>query len=201
MPDWYEAPSLARFKTALNTRWPGRDHSSDGSIGDRAHATRTSDHNPDTSTGVVRARDTDKDGVHVPTVLAALFLHPAVRYVIFNSKIYHVDSRFRPKEYTGKNKHTGHIHASIQRTKAAENSKAGWAPIDAAFRWPELKLGARGTAVKQLQAYLNGHGYALTIDGVFGEGTRSSVLAFQRAKKIKVDGVVGPQTSTALRTR
>lgn len=194
------APNLARLRTSINTRWPGRDHSSDGWIGDQAHQARTSDHNPD-GTGVVRALDIDKDGVHVPTVLAALMLHPSIRYVIHNRRIYHVDKKFRPARYTGTNPHTGHIHGSNQHSKTADNSKAGWAPVDSAFRWPLLKQGAKGTAVRQLQAYLNGHGASLALDSDFGPATLSAVLAFQRAKQIDVDGVVGSQTSTALRTR
>lgn len=197
----YLAPSLARARTAINTRWPGRDKASDGWIGDKAHQSRTSDHNPAAS-GVVRALDIDKDGVHIPTVLAAFLLHPATRYVIHNKRIYHRDDRFKPKKYTGSNDHSGHAHESIEHTKAAENSKAAWAPISSAFTWPELKQGSKGTAVRQLQAYLNGHGASLALDGDFGPGTRSAVLAFQRKyTPSDVDGVVGPKTVLALRTK
>lgn len=201
MPSWYEAPSLGRLKVAVDTRWPGRDHSSDGSLGDADHQTRKSDHNPDPKTGVVRARDLDKDGLHVPTVLAAGLLHPSIRYVIHDRRIFHIDHLFKPQKYTGDNPHTGWIHFSIEHTKAAEESKAHWAPIDAAFKWPELRLGMNSVPVRQLQAYLNGHGASVAVDGRFGAGTQAAVLAFQRAKALSVDGVVGPQTSGALRTR
>lgn len=201
MPSPYLAPSLARFRTSINTRWPGRDKSSDGWIGDAAHQSRTSDHNPAAS-GVVRALDIDKDGVHVPTVLAAALLHPTVRYVIHNRKIYHVDRRMKPASYTGSNPHTGHIHTSIQHTKAAEADKTDWRPVSSAFTWPLLKAGMEGTNVRQLQAYLNGHGYSLALDGDFGPATDSAVRAFQRRyTPDDVDGVVGPRTSLALRTR
>lgn len=201
MSEPYLAPSLARLRTSINTRWPGRDKSSDGWIGDRAHQARRSDHNPAAS-GVVRALDIDKDGVHIPTVLAAMFLHPAIRYVIHDRKIFHADNDFKPKRYTGSNPHTAHIHASEQHTKAAENSKVEWAPVSSAFVWPTLRRGMKGMAVKRLQAYLNGHGAALAIDGDFGAGTLSAVRAFQRRfTPDDVDGVVGPRTTTALRTR
>lgn len=201
MPSPYLAPSLARARTAINLRWPGRDKTSDGWIGDSAHAARTSDHNPDSS-GVVRALDVDKDRLHVPTVLAAFLTHPAVRYVIHNRKIYHVDSRFKPKAYTGSNPHTGHIHVSIEHTRAAENDKSSWEPISHAFTWPELKSGARSRFVAELQGYLNGHGAALAIDGDFGAGTLAAVKAFQRRfTPGDVDGVVGPKTTLALRTK
>lgn len=202
MPSPYLAPSLARARTAINTRWPGRDHSSDGWIGDAAHQSRTSDHNPDPPSMVVRAIDIDKDRLHVPTVLAAFMLHPEVRYVIHNKRIYHVDSKMKPVRYTGSNDHAGHIHCSIEHTKQAENSRVGWAPIDAAFVWPVMKSGSKGTPVKQLQAYLNGHGAALGLDGDFGPATDSAVRVFQRKHTPDdVDGVVGPRTALALRTR
>lgn len=202
MPSPYLAPSLARFRTSINTRWPNRDKGSDGWIGDAAHQARTSDHNPDPRTGVVRALDIDKDGVHPPTVLAAAMLHPGVRYVIHNRRIYHVDKAFKPAVYTGSNPHTGHVHTSIQHTKAAEVDKTDWRPVSAAFQWPTLKLGMESVAVRQLQAYLNGHGASLALDGSFGDGTRAAVLAFQRRYTPQdVDGVVGPKTTLALRTR
>lgn len=202
MPSPYLAPSLARFRTSINTRWPNRDKSTDGWIGDAAHASRTSDHNPDPVTGVVRAIDIDKDGIHVPTVLAAAFLHPAVRYVIHNRKIYHVDKKFKPAVYTGANDHTAHIHTSIQHTKAAEADKTDWRPVSGAFTWPLLSAGMEGTNVRQLQAYLNGHGYSLALDAQFGPATDSAVRAFQRRyTPDDVDGVVGPRTAQALRTR
>lgn len=197
----YLAPSLARLRTAINTRWPNRDHSTDGWIGDVAHQARSSDHNPDPKTGVVRAIDIDKDGIHVPSVLASAMVNSAVRYVIHNRRIYHVDNLFRPKAYTGSNDHTQHIHVSIEHTAAAEASKALWELVEHIPTWPELKQGAQSMAVRQLQALLNGHGASLVVDGRFGPGTRSAVLAFQKAKNIKVDGVAGPQTYTTLRTK
>lgn len=200
MPSPYEAPVLARLKQSLNTRWPSRDRSSDGWIGDLDHQARTSDHNPDDN-GVVHARDIDKDGLHVPTVLGSLLMHPSTRYVIFNKKIFHVDAKFKPAKYTGSNPHTRHLHVSIQHTNSARTSKDPWAFISAAPHWPLLKLGMREYLAMELQAYLNGHGGTLVIDGDFGPATDKAVRAFQKAKAIRVDGVVGPQTIQALRTR
>lgn len=201
MPSPYLAPSLARFRTSINTRWPGRDKSSDGWIGDRAHQARTSDHNPAAS-GVVRALDIDKDGVHIPTVLAAALIHPATRYVIHAARIMHVDSDFRPKKYTGSNLHYGHVHTSIQHTKYAEADKTDWLPVAGSWVWPYLKSGMDGKAVRQLQAYLVGHGHSLAIDGDFGPATDSAVRGFQRKfTPNDVDGVVGPRTVLALRTK
>ena len=43
---WIVAPSLDALLAQLNALAPGRSRASDGSIGDAAHAARTSNHNP-----------------------------------------------------------------------------------------------------------------------------------------------------------
>ena len=64
--------------------------------------------------------------------------------------------------------------------------------------WPVLvftvRLGDRNEAVKGAQSQLNRHGAALTVDGVFGSQTDAAVRNFQTAKRLTVDGVVGPVT-------
>lgn len=63
----------------------------------------------------------------------------------------------------------------------------------------DLTLGSRGSAVSQLQKDLTGLGfYTLSIDGSFGPKTYDSVENFQKAKGLKVDGLVGPITKSAL---
>ncbi|MCA8922203.1 MAG: peptidoglycan-binding protein, partial [Planctomycetes bacterium] len=59
---------------------------------------------------------------------------------------------------------------------------------------PTLERGARGAAVRQLQARLAELGYPLEVDGAFGPGTEAAVRAFQRDQRIQVDGQVGPET-------
>lgn len=61
-----------------------------------------------------------------------------------------------------------------------------------------LSIGDRGTEVLAVQKALNALGFALIIDGEFGRGTMAQVMAFQRAKGLTVDGVVGHKTSVAL---
>jgi hypothetical protein len=59
----------------------------------------------------------------------------------------------------------------------------------------------RGEDVKTLQKTLKAKGYNIgnsDVDGIFGEDTKKAVKAFQKSKKITVDGVVGKQTVTAL---
>lgn len=60
-----------------------------------------------------------------------------------------------------------------------------------------LKRGAKGEQVKTLQRLLLALGYDLEgygADGSFGGATERAVKAFQKAKKLTVDGSVGPAT-------
>lgn len=59
--------------------------------------------------------------------------------------------------------------------------------------------GSTGTQVAALQRLLNTQGYeAGTADGVFGPATKSAAQAFQQARGLTADGVVGRRTWTAL---
>lgn len=63
-----------------------------------------------------------------------------------------------------------------------------------------IKKGAKGASVKKLQTALNTHGAKpkLVIDGDFGPKTDEAVRNFQKDSKLKVDGIVGKNTSAAL---
>jgi hypothetical protein len=43
---WYLAPALTVGRAEVNRRWPKRDLTSDGTVGDEAHQATRSDHNP-----------------------------------------------------------------------------------------------------------------------------------------------------------
>jgi peptidoglycan hydrolase-like protein with peptidoglycan-binding domain len=64
--------------------------------------------------------------------------------------------------------------------------------------WPLLRQGDTGGEVFVLQYLLNGRGAAITVDGIFGVGTRSAVVAYQDSRGLTKDGVVGPNTWTSL---
>ena len=65
-----------------------------------------------------------------------------------------------------------------------------------------LRTGSTGSAVEQLQFWLNTLAQytssipSVTVDGVFGSGTAAAVRAFQRKYGLTVDGVVGRTTWT-----
>ncbi|WP_250258181.1 peptidoglycan-binding protein [Dermabacter sp. Marseille-Q3180] len=59
---------------------------------------------------------------------------------------------------------------------------------------PKLRPGSRGNAVKNLQSLLNKAGANIKVDGVFGRGTNTAVRNFQASAGVGVDGIVGPRT-------
>lgn len=62
--------------------------------------------------------------------------------------------------------------------------------------------GSTGDHIKRLQQFLNDPlGAKLTVDGIYGERTMWAVQAFQRAKGIDADGIVGPITLRFLTER
>jgi peptidoglycan hydrolase-like protein with peptidoglycan-binding domain len=60
---------------------------------------------------------------------------------------------------------------------------------------PILRLGSRGKAVREIQAFLKTQKlYNEASDGVYGRNIRSAVIAFQKSHNLKADGVVGAKT-------
>lgn len=176
MARWRVAKSLEVLLKEVNKRWPGRSKASDGSIGDAAHAARTSDHNPwvkdPDGTGVVRARDFTADGIdarwfaeHIRALgaLGDKRLQPT-GYVIFDRRIAGAgssSSRWKWRPYTGTNAHKKHAHVSATQTpgEAGFDSTATWGidgshallPTEASV----FDLGARGEGVGLIQAAMN----------------------------------------------
>lgn len=57
-----------------------------------------------------------------------------------------------------------------------------------------LKNGSKGDGVRQLQEMLNGQGYGLDVDGIYGRQTAGAVQDYQQKNGLQVDGIVGDQT-------
>ncbi|MFC6161262.1 peptidoglycan-binding domain-containing protein [Kribbella jiaozuonensis] len=64
--------------------------------------------------------------------------------------------------------------------------------------FPTQSSGNRGADVQAIQFLLQYAGQAVDADGVFGATTVTAAKAFQTAKGLGVDGIVGPQTWGAL---
>lgn len=83
-------------------------------------------------------------------------------------------------------------------------SETTTSPTSAATATPSptsssLKVGSEGDRVVQLQKRLAQLGYySGKADGKFGAGTESALKAFQKANKLKADGVAGNQTINVL---
>jgi hypothetical protein len=121
---WRIAESLEVLRKQFNDRYPNRSKLSDGGIGDAAHASRSSDHNPwyqKGGMGVVTARDFTHDpanGMDIDRLTDELAASrdPRIKYIIANGLI--LDSRpgnnpWRWMPYHGVNKHTKHFHLSV----------------------------------------------------------------------------------------
>lgn len=127
---WRLAQSLDTLRTQIDQAWPGREKTSDGTIGDTAHQGRVSDHNPD-SLGVVRAFDVTDDptaGADMQAIAETLRLSqdPRIKYVIWNARMYssYPTSTADPwtwRTYSGSNLHLRHMHVSVVADSRADD--------------------------------------------------------------------------------
>ena len=70
-----------------------------------------------------------------------------------------------------------------------------------ALNWPVLQQGQQAPGplavepIRSLQYLLRHHGHSnVVVDGIFGPVTAAAVRAFQQARGLVVDGIVGNQT-------
>lgn len=136
---WRVAKALLALREQVNAMAPNRRKKSDGTIGDAAHATRDSDHNPwvrDAGAGVVTAMDITHDppgGCDAGALADALLASrdPRIKYVIFNRRIAsHLQkgaaAPFAWRPYGGSNPHTRHVHISVRDVKTAYDAAGPW---------------------------------------------------------------------------
>ncbi|KGK88146.1 hydrolase [Desulfosporosinus sp. HMP52] len=63
-----------------------------------------------------------------------------------------------------------------------------------------FQVGSTGSEIRMLQSDLQALNYDVgSVDGIFGNNTKTAVQAFQRDRNLLVDGIVGPQTLEALK--
>lgn len=98
----------------------------------------------------------------------------------------------------------GNTKAAVIKFQKAKNLTADgivgvntWTAIRNAL--PEISKGYSGNCVRALQIILNTYGYNCgTVDGVFGNNTKSAVIKFQDKKNLVEDGIVGKLTWTMI---
>jgi hypothetical protein len=143
MSDWTLTRGLQNLRAQVDAAFPGRDRTSDGTIGDAAHKTRTSGHNPDDTPGSRPAWDGDPDDLpearawdmdsdlgdpdvsaqdlvdHIRRLPA---LATVIRYMIYNRTMYHQRDDFAPTDYTGPSAHTEHVHFEGAWSQSADDN-------------------------------------------------------------------------------
>lgn len=137
---WRVAESLRVLLGQVNAAYPGRSRVSDGTVGDRTHQGRASDHNPhitDGPYGVVTALDITHDpagGCDAGQIVRALYdsRDPRVKYIIWDRRIANSTPVGRAparawRIYTGSNPHTRHCHISVRAQKAHYDDPRSWA--------------------------------------------------------------------------
>ena len=125
MANWRLANSLTKLRNEINLAYPNRSKASDGTIGDSAHSSRTSQHNPNPA-GVVTAMDITHDpahGVDGQTLANQLIKDSRTWYVIFNRRIWQAG---KWSIYKGTNPHDKHVHISVKQTPAYYDNANNW---------------------------------------------------------------------------
>lgn len=142
---WTLAPSAQALLKQVNARWPGRDRTSDGMLGNAAHAASKSDHNPDPRfSNRVHAIDVDEDlqgrtgdyphfntGRGCDPLFRFLLdrcrsgKEKRISYLIYEGRIYSRTYGWTEKSYSGVNAHDHHLHVSFRKDLAGDTSSWG----------------------------------------------------------------------------
>jgi hypothetical protein len=222
MAEWRLAKSLDVLRDEIESKYPG---TTIWSIGDQAHQSGYSDHNP-TSKGVVCAIDVRGNaGLSLPAFVKHLITnpHPNLRYVIHARKIYERKNGFAAREYNGSNAHAEHAHVSVGngpdgRSTSGYDNTSTWGIADIGEhsepvkpskpstetshklgdKMPTLQRGSKGTDVRRLQALLVANGYKVSIDGIFGSQTEKVLKSYQAKHARPADAIAGKVTWNAL---
>lgn len=192
---WRLAKSLEVLRSQVNDAYPKRSKASDGTIGDAAHASRSSDHNPwvkDGNTGIVTGMDLTHDpsnGLNSEALAEALRASKdgRIKYVISNGKIFsgtgQKQTAWKWRKYTGSNKHNKHVHISVKSDKRSYDLTLPWdlgatAPANDAAPEPTVPAGG-DPQFYLLQTRLKALGYPPgRLDGLWGGNTAGAVAGF-----------------------
>jgi hypothetical protein len=212
MATWRVARSLDALLAQLNALAPRRSKASDGSIGDAAHATRDSDHNPHyilNGQPLVTARDFTHDpagGLDGQWLADTLVRSrdSRIKYIIWNHRI--IDSRagnhpWQWMPYSGINAHEHHVHVSVMANPSCDDPRrwnlGGNAPAPTS-KHATIQKGSTGPDVELVQRFLGVVGPGDPGYGTFGNLTQAAVIRYQKMRGLTPDGVVGNRTWQAI---
>lgn len=147
MASWTLVPCLVALREEFNALSPKRDKTSDGAIGDTAHSSSSSDHNPD-ETGTTPTEDADSinevhaidvdntgpwpDGVTMERCVQEIVSRHRsgadnrLQNVIYNRRIWSRSWGWTQSAYNGANPHDHHAHFSSRYSTAQENDVSPW---------------------------------------------------------------------------
>lgn len=207
---WRLARSLIELEKQVDTAYPKRKRTSDGSIGDAAHEARTSDHNawikdPDGS-WIVTAIDLTHDpanGLDAYKFADMLLRNrdPRIKYVISNRRIGAGAEGPQPwqwRPYNGANAHDKHTHVSVEDQKAKYDSPVAWkldslvaapAPAKPKLFHPVISLGMTSRDVAYIHERLGMKPYLF-----FGNSSMKALQEYQYARGITPTGIVDSAT-------
>lgn len=210
MANWILAPCLVSLRHEFDRLAPYREKTSDGSIGDLAHADQPSDHNPD-ETGYTPFKDTDRiNEVHALDVDRSLKSEKytmlwcvntianrhekgqdnRLQNIIYNRQIASRSWGWTWRPYTGLSPHAEHAHFSARYLTEQENDTRGWGmyPLpNIEKKWNTISLD--GFTVPEIhygQADKDFTGY-------------NDIGRIQRVLEIADDGYFGPKTLARLK--
>ncbi len=169
---WTLVPSLVKLREEFNLLAPLRDRTSDGAIGDQAHASGASDHNPD-ETGNTPYSDADRiNEVHAIDIDADLRigsgwdmtrcvktivlrhrtgLDNRLQNVIWNRTIWSDSWGWTARAYYGANPHDKHSHFSVRYTNYAESNTKPWGLIEEFRREQEEDMPSAAEVVDEME--------------------------------------------------
>ncbi|WP_080127741.1 MULTISPECIES: hypothetical protein [unclassified Actinoplanes] len=176
------------LRSEFNRLSPRRDKDSDGWIGDAAHSSRVSDHNPDRA-GRVLALDIDSTGPWPQPfgdLVETLRGDSRLEYIIWNRRIASRARGWTWRAYAGSaDPHTGHAHFSARHDHAGNNSTAPW-PLEDVVTPDDIEKIANAVYLKlkpQLDQAVSawddtfGRGDAATTAGLILVETRNNTRA------------------------
>jgi hypothetical protein len=214
---WFLNRALTAMRAEVNARYPNRDKTSDGTIGDVAHQAGVSDHNPDPD-GSVDAWDMDVDLRSGGDTAAVEFLkqrfqaHPAALYWIHNRQIASRSDGWVRWNYQGANPHDKHVHWNTRGSHETSDQPWGIKEDDMPLTAEDIekvalataravhnqRIGASQTTIGQ--AVQATHGYAAGLDAKM-DAVYEAVLGVDEevVSKLGSPGLTAEQIADLLR--